>query len=765
MKSMKSTLLVCSASILALLATPAFAQDESAKAAEPANGDIIVTATRNETLLSKTPITLTAVSGDTLRSTGITNPTNLGDQVPSLTISRNNGIQITIRGVSSADGTEKGDPSAAFMVDGVYEARPQTFETSFYDINRVEVLRGPQGTLFGRNSTAGIVNIITNRPNFNGVSGAVNVAYGNYNNSQVNMVVNAPLNDSFAIRAAVNYDHRDSFLRNGANLSTQLSPFKDNVSGRLSALWRFDKGELLVRGYYNSLGGVTSNVVPTKNFYSGFTTNTVNPVYIADGLTSDALRTLAAPSADGIPFVAAAPDLKRNNAVYGGDINFKYDLGPVTLDYIGSYSEFKRHEGDFQFTALAFSPNKFDGSYEQHNQELRLSGTFGALKAQVGAYYFHEHASIDFFIYNRFSAARGRRFNPGELGYVFGFPQHFVAQTSYAAFGQLVYSITPALRITAGARITHDRKQRNGFTATCKVDLSCTSVGDSLTVNAADVSYSRTTWKAGIDYDLNDTTLLYGSVSTGYKAGGFNDGCERGTAVGCGLAASALYYQPETLTSYEVGVKTRLFDNMLRLNLSAFHYNYSNLQLSQVGPFCPDALNVPQTCNVTRNAAAAKVDGVELESTLTPTSADRIDFSVSYLNARYGTFFPNTVLFPAVNWKDLPLDRSPKFSMTAGYTHTFDLGNGGNVEAGVRTKVTSSYVISALSILGFFTQPSFTNTQASLTYNGPDKKWYVQGYINNIENKIVVTTAVAGANGTVQFADPRTFGVRAGVKF
>jgi iron complex outermembrane receptor protein len=757
-------LLVSSASILALFATPAFAANEPAKAAEPTNGDIIVTATRNETLLSKTPISLTAVSGDTLRSTGITNPTNLGDQVPSLTISRNNGIQITIRGVTSADGTEKGDPSAAFMIDGVYIARPQAFETSFYDINRVEVLRGPQGTLFGRNSTAGIVNIITNRPNFNRASGAVDVAYGNYNNSQVTAVVNAPLSNSFAIRAAVNSDRRDSFLLNGANFFSQLSPFKDNVSGRLSALWRFNNGELLVRGYYSSMGGVTSNQVQTSNFYSGFGTNTVNPVYIANGQTSAALRTLNAPTADGVPFVAAAPNLTRNNADYGSDLNFKYNLGPVTLDYIGSYMEFKRHEGNFKFISR-FAPQKLDGSYEQNNQELRLSGNFGALKAQVGSYFFHEHGSIDFFAYNQYNSRLGRRLNPGELGYVFGFPQHFVAQTSYAGFGQLVYSITPALRITAGARITHDRKQRKGSTSTCQVDLRCTSVGDVLTVNDADVSYSKTTWKAGIDYDLNDATLLYGSVTTGYKAGGFNDGCERGTAVGCSLAASALYYQPETLTSYEVGVKTRLFDNMLRLNLAAFHYDYNNLQLTQAGPYCPDALGVVQSCSVTRNAARAKVDGVELESTLTPTSADRIDFSVSYLNARYGNFFPNTLLFPALNWKGLSLDLSPKLSITAGYTHTFDLGSGGNVEAGVRTKYTSSYVMNSLAIYAFFIQPSFTNTQASLTYNAPDKKWYVQGYINNVENKIVVTTAQAGFFSNVQFANPRTFGVRAGVKF
>jgi iron complex outermembrane receptor protein len=141
-------------SMLALLAaTPAMAQE----AKEDTNGDIIVTATRNETMASKTPIALTAISGDALRTAGITNPTALGDQVPSVMINRNNGLQITIRGVTSSDGTEKGDPSAAFMSDGVYIARQQAQEVSFFDISRVEVLRGPQGTLFGRNTTAGAI--------------------------------------------------------------------------------------------------------------------------------------------------------------------------------------------------------------------------------------------------------------------------------------------------------------------------------------------------------------------------------------------------------------------------------------------------------------------------------------------------------------------------------------------------------------------------------------------------------------------------------
>ena len=272
---------ILGASMLAMaIATPAMAQEKT-----NADGDIIVTATRFETLASKTPIALTAVSGDSLRSAGITNPTNLGDQVPSVMINRNNGLQITIRGVTSADGTEKGDPSAAFMSDGVYIARQQAQEVSFYDISRVEVLRGPQGTLYGRNTTAGAVNLITNRPTFDKLSGSANIAYGNHNNTQAGAALNIPVTNNLAVRAAVNYDHRDSFLHAGANLSgLNLSPFKDVLSGRLSALLKFEGGELLVRADYNQMKGISSNALPTSNFYSGYTTNTVNPTYIA-GLT------------------------------------------------------------------------------------------------------------------------------------------------------------------------------------------------------------------------------------------------------------------------------------------------------------------------------------------------------------------------------------------------------------------------------------------------------------------------------------------------
>ncbi len=744
-------------SLLALLAaTPAMAQE----AKEDSNGDIVVTATRNETMASKTPIALTAISGDALRNAGITNPTALGDQVPSVMINRNNGLQITIRGVTSSDGTEKGDPSAAFMSDGVYIARQQAQEVSFFDIGRVEVLRGPQGTLFGRNTTAGAINVITNRPDPSAFGGSIDVAYGNHNNTQATAVLNAPVSEDFAIRAAVNFDRRDSFLKPGTNFNAPLSPYKENLGARLSALLKFDGGELLIRGDYTHMGGNGINTVSTGNYYTGYATTGVNPVYIGDTRTNTQLLSLNATSADGITNQQLANNFKRDNESYGVGAEFKYDLGPVTFNYVGSYREFHRTEGNYSYNVAGLAPNLFEGKYWQNNQEVRLStNSDGPIRAQAGLYYFKERADIQLFIYNR--VLGGVRSTPGTVGYVFGFPQHYVLSQSKAAFGQVTFLPVAELRITAGIRYTADEKARTGATVQCQFNTSCAAVGDIVSVNNARRKYNKTTWKVGFDYDLNPATMVFGTVSTGYKAGGFNDGCEIGTGTGCAQAASALYYNPETLTSYEVGIKTRVLDDLLRFNLSAFHYDYSGLQLTQVGPFCVGGTN----CTVTTNATSAKVDGIELEGTLTPSANDRLDFSAAYLNARYGRFLPNTVAFPALNWEGLKLDRSPSLTLSAGYTHTFDLANGGSVVAGVRSRYSSKFVISALAILGQFKQPGYTSTEATLTYNGPEKKYYVQAYVKNLEDNLIVTAVGGGVNGTLQASDPRTFGVRAGLKF
>jgi iron complex outermembrane receptor protein len=731
----------CLASAMALSA-PGLAQtDQSDGGAALTEGDIIVTANRTESLASKTPVALTAVSGQALSAAGITNPTTLAEQVPNLSIDRANGLQITIRGVTSTDGTEKGDPSAAFMADGVYIARPQAQEVSFFDIARVEVLRGPQGTLFGRNTTAGLVNVITNKPKLGVVEGSVDLGYGNYNTQQASGVINLPVGEIVALRLAANYDRRDSFLNEGANFKTSLDPYKKNASVRLSALIDLGRGELVLRGDYSSIKGVTTNVVPTQQFFANFNTSGVDPSYIADDRDVTKLLTLNIPFA-GTHF--------RDDYSWGLLADLNYDLGPVSVNYLGSYRRFSRREdGVSELAGVAGIQNTFSGKYWQTSQELRFStNADGPLKAQAGAYYFKEQSGIGFYLLGLLSPM------PGTTGYAFGFPQDPTVAESYAFFGQATYNLTDRLHLTGGIRYSHDLKSRVGFTVMCG-STACNAATDVKTPNVAKRNFSKTTWRVGLDYDVNDRTLLYGVVATGYKAGGFNDGCETGTGTGCTLPAAALYYDPETLTSYEIGLKTRFADNAVRLNLAAFHYDYSGIQLSQLSTVCGGP------CQVTTNAAKAKVDGVEAEGVIQPARNSKFDFSVAWLNARYAEFLPQ----PTVNWAGKKLDRSPEWTFTAGYTQTFELSGGGNIQAGVRTRVSDSYRLAALGTLNQFRVPGYTKTDVTLTYNAPDNRWYVQGFGKNLENAVVVTTAASGTFATVAVADPRTYGVRAGFKF
>jgi iron complex outermembrane receptor protein len=264
---MKKIALLAFASTFALTALPAAAQSTSSDE-QAAEGDIIVTATRGETLLSKTPLAVTAISGDDLKDKGIAGPTGLAESVPNLSIDRTNGLQITIRGVTSTDGTEKGNPSAAFLLDGVYLARPQQADIGFFDVARVEVLRGPQGTLYGRNTTAGVVNVITNKPKLGEFGAGLNLGYGNYSAVNADGYINIPAGDSVAFRVAATFDQRDSYINPLAGDPVDLDPFRKNFAARASALFQLgDRGELLVRGNYGHLGGTRAVAVPTSNFY------------------------------------------------------------------------------------------------------------------------------------------------------------------------------------------------------------------------------------------------------------------------------------------------------------------------------------------------------------------------------------------------------------------------------------------------------------------------------------------------------------------
>lgn len=735
---MKYTLFLGSAVAALFVSNAAFAQEVSE---EVADGDIVVTANRTSSLLSKTPIAMSAVAGDDLISAGITNPTQLEEQIPNLSIVRGNGLQITIRGVTSTDGTEKGDPSAAFMVNGIYLARPQAQEVSFFDIERIEVLRGPQGTLYGRNSTAGVVNILSVQPKFE-FGARADVVYGSFETLNATAVVNVPASDTLAFRLAANLDQRNNFLIDGNPAdNVTLNKFKNNKSVRLSALFKptSDLSVLLIGDYSWVKGNPTNGLLPS-NFFSTIPSG-VRPTFERPTYANPA------PGAGRILARAQAQQAFRDNTEFGitGEIN--YTFGDFTLTYLGAYRESERRE--FSNSAAGLFSNDFRGSYWQNSQELRLAyGGDGPLQAQIGGYYFKEQSGIAFF----FNNLRGPNTR-------FGFPQDPTIAENKSVFGQATYEIATDLRLTGGVRYSHDLKSRIGNT----VLDTYSSIGNSYSIgtlirrqilqdNRASRTFSEVTWRAGVDYD-SPLGLVFASVSTGYKAGGFNDGCEIGQGASCTLPAGALYYDPETLIAYEAGFKFRISPEF-RLNGTVFHYDYEGLQLSQLSEICGGP------CQVTTNAAKAKIDGVELDAVLQPVDNFAVRLQLNWLDARYDTFRP----VPTVNFAGRALNRSPRWSWVAGANYTIPLGEG-KVVIDAQTASRSQYEVTDLAAFAYFFQPGYTKTDASITYNAPDDRFYVAGFVENLENNLVVTTAVTGVLGFVNIADPRIFGVRAGMKF
>ncbi len=278
-------------------------------------------------------------------------------------------------------------------------------------------------------------------------------------------------------------------------------------------------------------------------------------------------------------------------------------------------------------------------------------------------------------------------------------------------------------------------------------------------LNAAFLNTHKTTWRLGAEFDAAPATMAFATVSTGYKAGGFNDGCLAGArynGIDCPAALavteSTLVYRPETLVSYEAGVKSRFWDRKATLNATAFFYDYTNLQLSGVAM----VQGVPRF--VTANAGEADVRGLELEGQARPTADDSISWSLTLLDARYDSYSPDGV----VSWKGRRLDRSPRSAFSLGYERSFNLANG-RVRASAATRYSADYMISVPSQLLQYTVPSRTQTDLALAYRPYTGGWSLHGYVRNLEDKI--RPIAIDSFGMVVPSDPRTYGVRAEYRF
>ncbi len=740
-----------SIAILAFCGTNAKAQS-----AAEINEEIIISATRNKSKYSKTPIAADLVKASDIAKNAITNPTNLGNLIPALNIERTIGLQLTLRGVTSTDNTEKGDPSIGFLLDGIYIARPHAQEVSFFDLSRIEVLKGPQGTLYGRNSTGGLLNIIANAAQLEN-SNRFEIGVGNYGTINSGFVLNRVLDDDNAIRTALNFDLRDNFVKNLKSDQTEQNSFKKNLSLRVSTLHNLNENnELRIVFDYAQMAGHNGFSVLASNFYKLPFSNQNDPQYI--GGNANQLMQLSYDN----PNIAA-----RDNRTGGLKIAFNHKFSDNwEYEYLGAARLLRLREdmntyiGSKAIGAQVI-PSKLQSDYYQDSHELRFVYESERLNAQFGYFDFYEKSKVGFYLYGLLLPFPNR-------GYVFGFPQNPMIANSRATFGQMTYEFAPKAHVTFGLRNTWDDKFRMGNTIFHQTDGQPIdyTYGDFATnpyflrdsLNLASLKYQKLTGKIGIDYELNPATFIYANYSTGYKAGGFNDGCEGGLNCANPIPAAALYYRPETIKALEIGVKGRTL-NRLNYTIDAFHYDYEDLQLSQYANLCGGP------CQVTTNAAKAKIDGIDIDANWKINDSDNLQITAAFLNAKFADY----QIRPDINLKNKFLDRSPKYTINFGYSHKFRFFANWQGEFSIRERFVGDYYFLSTPAIMQFKQPAFNKTDLSITLSKDQAKFTL--YINNLENYISLSNVAIAVDypnlndGSASFHDPRTYGVKYSIGF
>jgi iron complex outermembrane receptor protein len=709
--------LILVAAVSTAFSQPTFAAEENALALE----EVVVTAQKRVTNLQRTPIAITAFSGADLANSIVTDAADLNGRVPNLLIGKNGAnMEISIRGINSTNNVESGDPAAAFHIDGIYLARPIGASAVFYDLERVEVLNGPQGTLYGRNATAGSINVITNKPREE-FEASLEMNLGNYDRVYTQGMVNMPLSDQFQVRAAYFTDDRDGYYDvkqrdTGKDLDDGDSA--DDYGARLHGLYQPTSNiTLLLSGDYLKRKGLPPNQVDLP-------------------IQGDVFELEADDGADS--------DIED----WGIKAELNWGLDFATLTYLGSSRETTYQvdgsvAGQADFSgALAH----IDNEMEQYSHELRLTSNHeGPLQWIGGLYYFKEKQDIYFQLEDIITIPMTPpSFPKGELT----FDQPDVKSTSKAIFGQASYDFAEAFRVTAGLRYTEDEKSRTGRSI-----VSIDEIGLVLqeVPNIADEDWNKTTWKLGLDWFVQEDAMLYFSVSTGYKAGGYFDG----------IAPND--YDEEQVLAWEIGSKNQLFDNRLQLNLAAFYYDFDDFQVTQTEPLA--GLPGGAQGSVTHNAGEAEIYGAEVSSILQATEADRFTLQLSYLHTEFTEFDlydpVNDVLY---DYSGNELNKSPKWTVTLGYQHEWSLGERGDITAGMLAYYMDDHYLRFQND-SLSQQDSYTKLDLNLTYHSPRGNWFVEAYGKNVtdEDVMVSTTVTSGATGG--FAAPRTYGVRAGMNW
>ncbi|ABQ69682.1 TonB-dependent receptor [Rhizorhabdus wittichii RW1] len=740
---MKRVLLSAAASIAAIATAgtgTAFAQN--VVDAQDADGvpDIVVTATRmGETQLQSTPIAVTALGGDQLDARGVRDVQDLKAYVPSLQVSDLSGYtQLFIRGIGSNIVFIGSDPSTTIHSDGIYLARPLSYLTDFLDVERVEVLRGPQGTLYGRNSVGGTINVVSRKPS-DTLQAQAQFGYGSYDRYAAQGYVSGPIAGGVRASLAVDVSGHDAFRKNISTGNDAEDLKSRGVRGQL--LIPVGDGEWTIRADWSRQSG-------------------------AFGAYPKLIRPTGNPFDDAILGDFDKVSMNRDNFTVLKNYGAASDLVLPLTDSIKlrSLTGYRAFRGSIETDADASSIDilrNLISPIRQHqfSQEFTLLGDTGPLEWVLGAYYFNE-----------------RNREPLTLAlFPFGashIQRPLLKARSIAGFAQGEYKLSDQLSFIAGLRYTRERKAyaiSDYFTASTDLDPAVAEKGfvlagipglpDPFTVDARRHDDAFTP-KFGITFKPTEQVLLYASATRGFKSGGFDYGSSN-------AADAAAGYGPEKLWSYELGLKSDWLDRRLRVNLTGFYYDYTDLQVQsyvQIGASFGAR---------TQNAATARVKGLEAEIVARPVRALELSANVAWLDAEYRRY-PNAFVssFGAFDASGKRLNNAPRWSATFGAAYSFDLAGSGKLTLGADAHVQSSIYFTAANdgvgaVSGYAEQQKgYGIVNARIGWTSPDDRWKAQLIASNLFDKdYIVGTANYTAAIAARQGRPREVLVQIGYAF
>lgn len=699
--------------------------------------EIVVTALKRETALIETPAAITALGGADLQAREITSIEALAAAAPNLVVGQASGVSwVSVRGIGIGSTSGGIEGSVALHLDGAYLGQPASLDALMFDVAAVEVLRGPQGTLYGRNATGGTINFISNKPTQE-VDASAAALYGAFGRTRFEGVISGGLSDDFALRAAVMLDNQSEGFGDNVHLGDSFGA-RESHGGRISARW--DVSPTL---------RVDAAVYRFWDWTDGIQLTRLSP-FNATSLANNPIFATAAPRPSDPRDINAESQASGERVLEGGNITANWDVTPnLALRSITSYTrvDFSNlgADGDGTEIPMVHSDRIEDTAAWQQEFNLLFNLFGGRLEGLVGVFYNDERLSLEG--HNRWLAANPQgyvnvagRVIPAGTDLI-GYMQQDT--TSTAIFADATFAITDQLSIYAGARQSRD--EREILQTTGLAGLPGNVGLAACNARRFESDWNSTTGKIGIAFN-SDFGNVYLQWAEGFKAGGFN-------AYACGDA-----YEPEEVTAIEGGYKVLAFDDHLRFAASVFHYDYTNLQVSQI-------INVQQQIE---NAAAATITGAEFEALVQANDFFSADLNIALLDATYDTYVDLDPLRPTAGFLNLSgnrLNRAPEYTVNLGLTFTAPVGDGSLTLRGEAFH-------SAEVFFRQFNQP-LDAQDAYTTYNvfatwDPAGPFSIRAFGRNITDEDVLLGVFSA--GTIFgrwaiYAPPRTWGVELRAQF